>query len=126
MKLKDAKVAFTVDGKSGGVYSFSRQRDGPGGKRENKMITLVDTFNGNHISKHRTVLAAVKSQRKHLAAVRRANGSNSYLTYAFRRADGTPVDGDEITQAQMDLDNARSCPRHAPRLRLGRSRRQAL
>ena len=71
------------------------------------MITLYDSFNDTKISTHRTLVGAVKAQRKHLAAVRRNNGQNSYVTYAFRLADGTPVDADEITLVRMDLDNAR-------------------
>lgn len=70
------------------------------------MITLHDTFNDREISKHRTLRAAVAAQRKHLAAVKKANGASSYLTYAFRE-NGKPVDGDEITAARMELDNAR-------------------
>lgn len=68
------------------------------------MITLHDTFNGHEISRHRSILAAVKAQRRHLARVRRANGPNSFLTYAFRK-NGKPFDADEITAAQMELDN---------------------
>ena len=45
------------------------------------MIILQDTFNGVQISRHRTVLAAVKAQIRHLRAVRRHNGASSYLTY---------------------------------------------
>lgn len=67
-------------------------------------IELHDTFNAIRISAHRTLLAAVRAQREHLRRVKRANGQNSYLTYAFRWADGSPVDGWEITAAQMELD----------------------
>lgn len=42
---------------------------------------LIDSFNGSEISRHRSIRAAVVAERKHLHAVRRANGSNSYLTY---------------------------------------------
>jgi hypothetical protein len=71
------------------------------------MIKLVDTFNGVLISKHRNLENAVKAQRQHINAIKRRHGQNSYLTYAFRYADGKPVDQDEVTQAKMDLDNAR-------------------
>lgn len=70
-------------------------------------IELFDTFNKTKISSHNTLEGAVRKQRKHLAAVKRANGESSYLTYGFRFADGTPVDGDEITQVRMDLDQSR-------------------
>lgn len=69
-------------------------------------IELFDTFNKKRISTHNSLTAAVKSQRKHLAAVKRANGATSYLTYAFRYADGTPVNADEITEARLNLDQA--------------------
>lgn len=69
-------------------------------------IELHDTFNRVRISTHLTIKAAVKKQRKHLQRVRSANGKNSYITYAFRYTDGTPVDFEEIEQAKMELDNA--------------------
>jgi hypothetical protein len=47
------------------------------------MIILQDEFNRVQISRHRSVLAAVKAQQAHLKAVRRHNGSNSYLIYGF-------------------------------------------
>lgn len=68
------------------------------------MITLVDTFNGNTISQHRTVLAAVKAQRRHMAALRRRAGENAYVTYKFLR-DGVKVDDIEIMEAIGELDN---------------------
>lgn len=56
------------------------------------MITLRDTFNDVLISKHRTVTAAVKAMHKHLRAVRRHNGQNSYLTYSILDSEGNEVD----------------------------------
>jgi len=47
------------------------------------MIKLIDTFNQVVISKHRSVLAAVKAQIKHIRAVRKHNGDSSYLTYSI-------------------------------------------
>lgn len=70
-------------------------------------IKLIDTFNEVEISTHRTLEAAVRAQRKHLAAVRRCNGQNSYLTYAFRYSDGTPVDGDEVMEVKHVIYNDR-------------------
>ena len=67
------------------------------------MITLHDTFNNRLISSHRTLKNAVKAQRWHLARVQKANGKNSYLTYAFRE-NGKPVDGDEIVAIKCALD----------------------
>lgn len=70
------------------------------------MITLHDTFNNHLISSHRTVMAAVKARRAHLKAVQKANGKNSYLTYAIRE-NGVAVDGDEIIACEMELDSKR-------------------
>jgi len=72
-------------------------------------IKLIDTFNKVEISTHRTLEAAVKAQRKHLAAVKRRNGQNSYLTYAFRYSDGTAVDEWEVQQVKHDLDRLEYC-----------------
>lgn len=67
------------------------------------MFTLTDTFNGVVISRHRTLERAVEAERRHLAAVRRANGKNSYLTYSITR-DGRPVDPDDIWPIQQAID----------------------
>ena len=69
--------------------------------KTDQMITLTDLFNQQVISRHRTLRAAVIAQRRHLAAVQRHNGPNSYLTYSFTRGDGAPVDP---TDAQIALD----------------------
>lgn len=66
------------------------------------MIELRDTFNDRLISRHRTVLAALKAQMKHLAGVKRANGRDSYLTYAITR-NGGPVGSDEMDAAREKL-----------------------
>jgi len=69
-------------------------------------IKLIDTFNGTLISTHRNIENAVKAQRKHLAAVKRHNGQNSYLTYGFKWANGESVDWEVVMQTKMELDNA--------------------
>ena len=69
------------------------------------MIELHDTFNNVIVSRHRSIGAAIKNQRRHLAAVKRANGENSYLTYGFRYSDGSSIEYEEIIQTQMELDN---------------------
>lgn len=66
------------------------------------MIILTDTFNGRVISRHRTVEAAVKAEKKHLAAVKRANGQDSYLTYSITSTDGRDI-GEEIDRAREAL-----------------------
>lgn len=70
-------------------------------------IKLINTFNNSELSTHRTIEAAVKAQRKHLSAVKRNNGQSSYLTYAFRYSDGTPVNGDEVMAIKHAMDTAR-------------------
>ena len=70
------------------------------------MYTLTDTFNKRKISSHRTVEAAVKAERKHLRAVKRANGRDSYLTYSITQ-DGKPVDRYEIEQAEYAIESGR-------------------
>ena len=67
------------------------------------MITLLNAFSGYAISRHHSIPAAVKAQRRHLARVRRANGASSYLNYAFHE-NGKPVADYEITAARMELD----------------------
>lgn len=69
------------------------------------MITLVDTFNNVEISKHRSLINAIKAQRKHLAAVKKANGANSYLTYSFLE-DGKPVDQDVVIETECSINNS--------------------
>ena len=66
------------------------------------MIILSDSFNGNKISSHRSVLGAVKAQQKHDRAVKRNNGANSYVWYEFKR-NGVSVDPDDIIEAKMYL-----------------------
>ena len=43
--------------------------------------TLKDAFNDIILSRHKTIDAAIKARKKHLRAVKRANGENSYLDY---------------------------------------------
>jgi hypothetical protein len=63
-------------------------------------IILTDTFNGRELSRHRTIAAAVKAEKKHAAAWRRANGRDSYITYSITAADGQEI-GDEIDRARL-------------------------
>jgi hypothetical protein len=67
------------------------------------MITLIDTFNGRSLSRHRTLENAVLAQRKHSAQVRKNNGPGAYLTYCFE-ADGEPVGWDEIEAVKMEIE----------------------
>lgn len=67
------------------------------------MYTLIDTFNNHTISRHRTLENAIRAQRRHLAAVRRANGPNSYLTYDIT-LNGERIDGERWEEAELSLD----------------------
>lgn len=58
--------------------------------------TLHDTFNDRLISSHRTLEAAVKAQRKFSAAVRRANGGNSYIPTTIL------INGNELNWDQQE------------------------
>lgn len=66
------------------------------------MIKLIDSFNDNILSSHRTVLGAVKAQQKHDRSVKRNNGANSYVWYEFKR-DGVSIDSGEIIEAKRSL-----------------------
>lgn len=68
------------------------------------MITLHDTFNDRTLSRHRTLIAAVRAQRKHLSLVEKRNGKGAYLTYAFREK-GQPVDQHELMAAKQAVDS---------------------
>jgi hypothetical protein len=70
------------------------------------MITLRETFNNRTISTHRTLLAAVRAQRKHVAAVRKANGRSTYLPYEFLDKTGAKISDEAVTEARIELDNA--------------------
>ena len=68
-----------------------------------KMFTLTDTFNNRTISTHRTLNAAVKAQAKHSRAVKRHNGSASYIPTAITE-NGKPVDEYEMMQAERRVE----------------------
>jgi hypothetical protein len=52
---------------------------------------LTDTFNERTLSRHKTIRAAVIAKYKHLRALRRANGVNSYTTYLIDSIDGEDI-----------------------------------
>ena len=61
------------------------------------MYKLIDTFNDVIISRHRTVEAAQRAMEKHMRAVRKYNGANSYLTYEICTANGGIVALEEVS-----------------------------
>ena len=56
---------------------------------------LVDTFNNVVISRHNTLEAMVRADKKHQRMVRKANGKSSYIPTAYRNADGTEISADD-------------------------------
>ena len=69
-------------------------------------IHLQDSFNRVEISTHLTIRAAVLASRRHARAIERNNGAGSYIPYAYRYSDGSPVCGDDVMDAKMELDQS--------------------
>ncbi|TXH12085.1 MAG: hypothetical protein E6R03_13590 [Hyphomicrobiaceae bacterium] len=69
--------------------------------------TVEDTFNKRTVSNHRTLLAAVRAERKFLKAVKRANGANSYIPTRIL-VDGVRVDDEALTDARIQADSSNS------------------
>jgi len=53
------------------------------------MLYLIDTFNDVVISRHKTLAAMVRANKKHARMIRRANGESSYIPTEYRQADGS-------------------------------------
>ena len=62
------------------------------------MYTLIDTFNRTTLSNHRTLLAAIKSQKAHS---KRLKKHNAYVTYKIVKSDGTQITRDEMIDAEI-------------------------
>lgn len=58
------------------------------------MYKLIDTFNNQLISQHRTIEAAAKAEIKFSRAVKRKNGASSYIPTKCVSPDGEEVDRD--------------------------------
>ena len=65
-----------------------------------KTYTLIDTFNSSIISRHRSLLAAVRASGQHARAIRRRNGGNAYVTYEITGTDGKKVDYYDLINAE--------------------------
>ena len=63
------------------------------------MYELRDTFNDRTISRHRTLAKAARAELAHDRAVRRANGSSSYIPTEIL-LDGAAIDGNELDRAR--------------------------
>lgn len=62
------------------------------------MYTLIDTFNRTTVSSHRTLLAAIKSQKAHSNWLKK---NSAYVTYKIAKSDGTQITWDEIIGAKI-------------------------
>ena len=69
------------------------------------MFHLIDTFNDRLISRHRTLLAAVKADLAYDRAVKRRNGNSSYIPTVIvgvTHGEQTPVDGQDLYRAEQE------------------------
>jgi hypothetical protein len=62
------------------------------------MYTLIDTFNRATLSNHRTLMAALKSQKAHL---KRLKKHSAYVTYKIVKSDDTLITRDEMIEAEI-------------------------
>jgi hypothetical protein len=69
---------------------------------------IYDTFNRSIISNHRSLRAAVLAERKFSRAVKRSNGSNSYIPtrieYLTEDQQWIGVPSDEVMDVKHQLD----------------------
>jgi hypothetical protein len=70
----------------------------------NAMYILTDTFNGRELSRHRTIEAAVKAMQRTDRAVKRNNGSTSYLPMAITASDGSDI-ADAVDHTRYVIDS---------------------
>ena len=56
---------------------------------------LVDTFNKVVISRHNSLEAMVRADKRHSQMIRKANGQSSYIPTSYRNSDGTPISDDD-------------------------------
>jgi hypothetical protein len=66
------------------------------------MIILTDTFNSTVISRHQTVLAAARAERKHARAVAKRNGGGAYVRYSITSSNGEDIH-DEVEEARINV-----------------------
>ena len=72
--------------------------------REGKsMYTLIDIFNDRVISRHRTLEAAMRAEIKHDKAVKKHNGTSSYIPTGILTPAGEPVDADTYNELRYRL-----------------------
>ena len=64
------------------------------------MYIIHDTFNNCTVSRHRTLVAAVKAKAKFNRTVRRNNGTNSYIPTIISH-NGQPIHENELIAAEQ-------------------------
>ena len=69
------------------------------------MISLIDSFNNVTISKHRSIENAIKAKHKHIKAIQKYNGKNSYVTYKIKDLSGKKISNFDIESAELSLLN---------------------
>jgi hypothetical protein len=67
------------------------------------MYTLFDSFNSVALSRHRTLVAALRAIDRHDKRIRRYSGPHSYVTYVVKRDDGVPITRDEMLDAEAEM-----------------------
>jgi hypothetical protein len=65
-------------------------------------FTLVDSFNSCDLSRHRSLVAALKAERNH---AKRLKKYGSHITYIIRRSDDRWITRDEMLEAQIAAGN---------------------
>ena len=63
------------------------------------MIILTDDFNKITISKHKTVLNALKAQKRHSRGLKRRNGQNCFIWYSIDDEGGADI-REELEKAE--------------------------
>lgn len=70
------------------------------------MFHLIDTFNNRTISRHRTLVAAVRAKDRHSRDVVRYNGKSAFIPkkiVEIVNGEAVPVDYYAIMQAEQQL-----------------------
>lgn len=66
------------------------------------MFEVYDTFNNKVISRHRSLVAAVKANESFQAKVSKANGAGSYIPTVYHQ-DGKPVLPEDLDEAEYTV-----------------------
>ena len=69
------------------------------------MYRLYDTFGKATVSRHRTLEAMCRADKKYQRMIRRNNGQNSYIPTAYRNDDLSPITDDEYQFCLSYLQN---------------------